>query len=232
MMSLKNIIALLVVAGVIVAAVSFAGGTKVTICHIPPGNPDNPQTITIGESAVDKHIGLHAGDYKGRCRNKISEAEVCSGINDISKAGVTEEAVIQAEDLAYDAQPLLAKYDPKIADTYWNYLTDEQRTAVQTGIVDYYYKAPCGTDGSSFCTLVDSKSGETVDGSTDTSTDLSTGSTSGCDARIDPSCGYDDTGYKSPCRAGDYVERTGYITIDVFGKASSGTLEGSTGTAR
>lgn len=30
---------------------------KVTICHYPPGNIDNPQTITIRESALESHIG-------------------------------------------------------------------------------------------------------------------------------------------------------------------------------
>jgi len=40
---------------------------KVTICHVPPGNPDNPQTITIGESAVASHLEEHEGDSLGPC---------------------------------------------------------------------------------------------------------------------------------------------------------------------
>ena len=40
---------------------------KVTICHVPPGNPDNPQTITIGESAVASHFEEHEGDSLGPC---------------------------------------------------------------------------------------------------------------------------------------------------------------------
>lgn len=39
---------------------------KVTICHIPPGT-DNPQTITIGESAVASHLEEHEGDSIGPC---------------------------------------------------------------------------------------------------------------------------------------------------------------------
>ncbi|NOQ44485.1 MAG: hypothetical protein GQ471_02335 [Nitrosopumilus sp.] len=41
----------------------FNGGTLLTtsstttICHIPPGNPGNNHTITIGNSAVSAHIG-------------------------------------------------------------------------------------------------------------------------------------------------------------------------------
>jgi hypothetical protein len=39
---------------------------KVTICHIPPGQPDNRHEITVGESAVAAHIAEH-GDYIGPC---------------------------------------------------------------------------------------------------------------------------------------------------------------------
>ncbi len=42
-----------------------AGVQQVTICHIPPGNPDNPQTITIGAPAVNPH--LNHGDTFGVC---------------------------------------------------------------------------------------------------------------------------------------------------------------------
>ncbi|MCH9649800.1 MAG: hypothetical protein K0U98_16300 [Deltaproteobacteria bacterium] len=42
------------------------GQTKVTICHYPPGNPANVQTITIGEPAVEPHVRLH-GDTIGPC---------------------------------------------------------------------------------------------------------------------------------------------------------------------
>jgi hypothetical protein len=40
---------------------------KITICHIPPGNPENAHTIEIGESAWPAHI-TH-GDYKGKCQS-------------------------------------------------------------------------------------------------------------------------------------------------------------------
>jgi hypothetical protein len=46
----------------------------VTICHFPPGNPANVQTITIGSSAVPHHFANHPGDdyiqnYGGACTN-------------------------------------------------------------------------------------------------------------------------------------------------------------------
>jgi hypothetical protein len=39
--------------------------TKVVVCHIPPGNPENPVTIEVGESAVPAHLAH--GDTEGAC---------------------------------------------------------------------------------------------------------------------------------------------------------------------
>jgi hypothetical protein len=39
---------------------------KVTLCHIPPGNPSKKKTITVGASAVPAHLAH--GDYLGACR--------------------------------------------------------------------------------------------------------------------------------------------------------------------
>jgi hypothetical protein len=66
---------LLLVIGAIaltVPAVALAGnpaphGKKVTICHVPPGNPDNPQTLRVGRKAAAAHLRRHAGDHLGRC---------------------------------------------------------------------------------------------------------------------------------------------------------------------
>ncbi len=41
---------------------------KVLVCHIPPGNPDNPQTICISPNAVPAHLAQH-GDYLGQCED-------------------------------------------------------------------------------------------------------------------------------------------------------------------
>jgi hypothetical protein len=43
------------------------GQDKVTICHVPPGNPENAQTITIGFPAVEAHMANHEGDFFGPC---------------------------------------------------------------------------------------------------------------------------------------------------------------------
>jgi Dictyostelium (slime mold) repeat len=38
---------------------------KVTVCHRPPGNAGSPQTISVGESATEAHLGH--GDQMGAC---------------------------------------------------------------------------------------------------------------------------------------------------------------------
>jgi hypothetical protein len=43
------------------------GESQVTICHIPPGNPGNAHTITVGASAVPAHLAH--GDTLGACPN-------------------------------------------------------------------------------------------------------------------------------------------------------------------
>jgi hypothetical protein len=40
---------------------------KVTICHVPPGNPENAHTITVGFPAVEAHFANHEGDHLGAC---------------------------------------------------------------------------------------------------------------------------------------------------------------------
>ena len=42
---------------------------KVTYCHLPPGNPENDQTVTTGAPAITQggHVREH-GDYIGACQ--------------------------------------------------------------------------------------------------------------------------------------------------------------------
>ncbi len=41
------------------------GSDKVSVCHVPPGNPDNKQTLSIDKSALSAHLGH--GDSEGGC---------------------------------------------------------------------------------------------------------------------------------------------------------------------
>ena len=40
---------------------------KVTICHRPPGNPNNAQTLTLPQSGANNHLRNHPGDTTGPC---------------------------------------------------------------------------------------------------------------------------------------------------------------------
>ncbi len=42
-------------------------GNKVLLCHVPPGNPENAQTLCISPKAVDAHLENHEGDHCGPC---------------------------------------------------------------------------------------------------------------------------------------------------------------------
>ena len=42
-------------------------GKKVTLCHIPKGDPSAAKTISVGAPAVKAHLGRHGGDTLGPC---------------------------------------------------------------------------------------------------------------------------------------------------------------------
>lgn len=52
-------------------------GDKITICHIPPGNPDNAHAITISNSALPAHLAH--GDTVGFCSSGDSSAVSYAG---------------------------------------------------------------------------------------------------------------------------------------------------------
>ena len=55
--------------------VTQSGVEKVTICHIPPGNPGNAHTITVGEPAVAAHVAEHF-DTVGPCPEQMAHLVV------------------------------------------------------------------------------------------------------------------------------------------------------------
>jgi hypothetical protein len=56
---------------------SEGGGVgKTTLCHIPPGNPANAHTITVGNPAVKAHLAH--GDKLGACKETPPAAKPCS----------------------------------------------------------------------------------------------------------------------------------------------------------
>jgi hypothetical protein len=51
---------------------------KITICHLPPGNPENIQTISVGPSAIQSH--LDHGDLVGDCENNFGVITVIKNV--------------------------------------------------------------------------------------------------------------------------------------------------------
>lgn len=60
---------------------SYQGG-KVTICHVPPGNPANRHTIQVSMNALQAHLAH--GDYIGTCEDEKEEPGNGNHSSDIS----------------------------------------------------------------------------------------------------------------------------------------------------
>lgn len=71
----KGIIFLILLLAIIFVATAYAA--KVTVCHIPPGDPENYHDITISETALQAH--LDHGDYEGTCQENCPS--VCDDDN-------------------------------------------------------------------------------------------------------------------------------------------------------
>jgi hypothetical protein len=54
-------------------SVQAEGQEKFTICHVPPGNPENAQTITVAFPALVAHFANHGGDSFGECGSEGGE---------------------------------------------------------------------------------------------------------------------------------------------------------------
>lgn len=50
---------------------------KITICHVPPGNPDNAHEITVAEASLPAHFPH--GDTLGTCEGEPPPTEECAG---------------------------------------------------------------------------------------------------------------------------------------------------------
>jgi len=87
---------------------------KVTICHIPPGNPGNAHTITVGSPAVRAHLAH--GDIEGSCDQAVVEDLEDSKAERESKYLERTERLIeklkqQIANLEKRLQSLLEKYE-------------------------------------------------------------------------------------------------------------------------
>ena len=62
---------------VTIAPPASAKADKVTICHRPPGNSGNAQTIEVGEKAVSAHLAH--GDTRGACAGATCGNDILEG---------------------------------------------------------------------------------------------------------------------------------------------------------
>jgi hypothetical protein len=92
------------------------GGKKVYVCHIPPGNTGNPQTLSISVNAVSAHVGLHGGDRLGAC--------------DMQPCGATPRYVDAAEHIDHDDLGITVKVSPNPSVNYFliNIKSDDTKT--------------------------------------------------------------------------------------------------------
>ncbi len=81
--------ALLLVAGGALGSGASAGQQKVQVCHLPPGNPNNYHTITIGASALPAHLAH--GDLVGTC------LDLCATLCDDGNLCTTDSGIPNTE---------------------------------------------------------------------------------------------------------------------------------------
>jgi PKD repeat protein len=58
------------------------GKKKIILCHVPPGNLNNPQTICIAPSAIPPHLAHHDHDCIGPCSLYYPRMESAIDVND------------------------------------------------------------------------------------------------------------------------------------------------------
>ena len=63
------------------ASPAFAGTQKTTLCHVPPGNPENAHEIVVSENAISAHLQNHPGDQVGTCEQGCAIEADCSDGN-------------------------------------------------------------------------------------------------------------------------------------------------------
>jgi hypothetical protein len=82
----QNLVTIAIVAMAVISVMAVVGTSSlvstvlaqqpnpknVTICHIPPGNPDNRETMIVDASAVAAYVRDY-GDYIGACQSLSSD---------------------------------------------------------------------------------------------------------------------------------------------------------------
>jgi len=79
---------------------AVAAGTKIDVCHVPPGNPDNYHTISINDNALSAHVahGDLLDSCNALCANLCDDGDACT----IDDTGDCEIAGCPVERLPVD----------------------------------------------------------------------------------------------------------------------------------
>ncbi|MBI5416185.1 MAG: prepilin-type N-terminal cleavage/methylation domain-containing protein [Candidatus Omnitrophica bacterium] len=87
---------------------------QISICHIPPGNPNNKQSIQVGAAALDAH--LNHGDWLGDCapcsimNNKYIEYRIDAGSQLLRRVLSDANVVVKEEIVADNINDLQAVF--------------------------------------------------------------------------------------------------------------------------
>ncbi len=76
-------------------------GKKVYVCHVPPGNAGNPNTLSISVNAVSSHLGQHSGDRLGSCAQVPCSSGVASNATGSTSSQITKEGEITVSEEAF-----------------------------------------------------------------------------------------------------------------------------------
>jgi hypothetical protein len=106
---------------------------KVYICHVPPGNPNNPQTLEISVNAVATHIGKHDGDRLGTCAMTPCAEPAPTTVSN----ALTSKAVVEGESKAATDEELKVTVMPNPSATYFTLKLESKYDApVNMRVVD------------------------------------------------------------------------------------------------
>ena len=106
---------------------------KVYICHVPPGNPNNPQTLEISVNAVATHIGKHDGDRLGTCAMTPCAEPAPTTVSN----ALTSKAVVEGESKAGTDEELKVTVMPNPSATYFTLKLESKYDApVNMRVVD------------------------------------------------------------------------------------------------
>lgn len=105
------------------------GKGKVYLCHLPPGNNQNPQTLEISVNAVASHLSGHSGDRLGSCATAACAESAPTVI------GTTATSFSKAEEVVADDLKVVVMPNP--TSTYFTLkLVSKSDLPVNIKVVD------------------------------------------------------------------------------------------------